>query len=163
MNESLKDQLKKLSSKMMIGKRVFPKISESEVKRGTIVYLEMDSSDGLIITGGYDSRFKFITIVGETSDNYIVGSLLINTKNGHVNDYLRNTQYLLSSSNYPTILDYDSWLDCSQLFHIPKSKVLNGGYCGKLAESDMNAVLKTLENSTSISKKDKIRYGIIDK
>lgn len=160
MKESLAEQLKQ---KFVKKKRIFPTIKPEQVDKGSIVYVSLDPTDGITVNGGYKSRAKFITIIGELPDDYIVGSLLINTRANFANEYLESCQYPLKQSDYPDLLDYQSWLDCSKLWRIPKSKILTGGYCGKILEKDMKYIMQCLVDTPTISKKEKLLFGIIEK
>ena len=84
MKESLGEQLKK---EFVTGKRTYRKIKQGEIKQGTVVYLSMDQSDGLTLTDGYKSRYKYVTIIGETEDGYIIGSILIKSNANFFNQY----------------------------------------------------------------------------
>ena len=87
MKESLAEQLKQ---KFVKRKRIFPTIKPEQVDKGSIVYVSLDPTDGITVNGGYKSRAKFITIIGELPDDYIVGSLLINTRANFANKYLES-------------------------------------------------------------------------
>ena len=161
MKGNLAEQLK---NSMMIGsKKVFPLLKQEQIEKGAVVYLTLTEDEGLVLNQGYDSRNKFITIMKELPDEYIIGSLLINSDPNLKNTLIGDCQYPLKSTDYPDILEHLSWLDCSQIFRIPKTKVLKGGYCGKLNGEDMNLIWECLQNTKTISRKDKIRYGILDK
>ena len=161
MKGNLADQLKK--SMMISNKKAFPLVKQEQIKKGTVVYLALTEDEGLVLNQGYDSRNKFITILKELPDEYIIGSLLINSDPNLGNTLISDCQYPLKSTDYPDFLEHLSWLDCSQIFRIPKSKVLKGGYCGELNVNDMSLVWESLQNTKTISRKDKIRYGILDK
>ena len=161
MKENLAEQLK---NSMMIGsKKVFPLLKQEQIEKGAVVYLTLTEDEGLVLNQGYDSRNKFITILKELPDEYVIGSLLINSDPNLKDTLIGDCQYPLKSTDYPDFLEHLSWLDCSQIFRIPKTKVLKGGYCGKLHGEDMNLILECLQNTKTISRKDKIRYGILDK
>lgn len=161
MKGNLADQLK---NSMMIGSsKAFPLVKPEQIRKGAVVYLTLTEDEGLVLTQGYDSRNKFITILKELPDEYIIGSLLINSDPNLTTTLIGDCQYPLKASEYPDFLDYMSWLDCSQIFKIPKAKVMKGGYCGELKEQDMALVWECLQNTKTISMKDKIRYGILDR
>lgn len=161
MKANLAEQLK--DSMMMSNRKVFPLIKQEQIKKGSVVYLTLTEDEGLVLNQGYDSRNKFITVLKELPDEYIIGSLLINSNPNLKNTLIGDCQYPLKSSDYPDFLEHLSWLDCSQVFRIPKVKVLRGGYCGELKNDDMDLIWECLRNTKTISRKDKIRYGILDK
>lgn len=75
---------------------------------------------------------------------------------------LELANFPLKLKDYPSILDYDSWLDCSQLFRIAKKKVLSRGeFCGNIIQSDWDLILPFLRETEAISNKEKREFGII--
>ena len=164
MKESLADQL---SQKLGIVKktsvkeksRSFPSMSEGHISKGSVVYLPLSEEEGLHFTDGYDVRNKFVTIIGVLPDGTVIGSLLVNTKASAGNEKVEQCQYPLKKEKYAW-LDYSSWLDCSRIVPIARSKVLSGRYCGKLSDEDFNLVVQCIKNTTLISNKIKKKYGI---
>ena len=164
MKESLADQL---SQKLGIAKktsakeksRSFPSMSEGCISKGNVVYLPLSEEEGLHLTDGYDVRNKFVTIVGVLPDGTVVGSLLVNTKASAGNEKVDQCQYPLKKEKYDW-LDYSSWLDCSRIVPIARSKVLSGKHCGKLSDEDFGLVIQCIKDTTLISNKIKKKYGI---
>lgn len=169
MKETLAEQLSRLTGKDIPQKqikknkkKVFPAINKAQLVRGSIVYLPLSAEEGLIITDGYEERNKFIVIVGLTADGFVIGSLLINTNANNATKELGNCQFPLYVKDYQTILDYNSWLDCSQLFRISCSKVLaSGQYCGAVTQRDWDLVLPFLIENEAISNREKKEFGIL--
>lgn len=52
----------------------------SSVKVGDIIYVSLNEEDGLILKDGYDSRRKYIVVIGFTPEGVAIGALLINSK-----------------------------------------------------------------------------------
>ena len=151
--------MKESSSKKQ--KKAYPAIVEAQLCKGTIAYLPLGSEDGLIVTGGYKYRNKYIVIVGITEDGFIVGSLLINTKAHDATPELGACQFPLKQKDYPTNLKYKSWLDCSQLFRLEKNNMLKyAQYCGLLTEKDSSLLYSHLHESTMLSNKEKKEFGL---
>ena len=142
-------------------KKVYPAISEAQLCKGTIAYLPLGSDEGLIVTGGYKYRNKYIVIVGITEDEFVVGSLLINTKAHDATPELGACQFPLEQKDYPEILDYKSWLDCSQLFRIEKNKMLrHAQFCGSIRYKDSYLLFSYLHESTMLSNREKKEFGL---
>ena len=142
-------------------KKVYPAISEVQLCKGTIAYLPLGSEEGLIVTGGYKYRNKYIVIVGITENEFVVGSLLINTKAHDATPELGACQFPLEQKDYPEILDYKSWLDCSQLFRIEKNKMLrHAQFCGSITEQDSSLLFSYLHESTMLSNREKKEFGL---
>lgn len=168
MKETLAEQLSHLTGKSLPEKKVlkkrkkFPRVKEEDLVRGSVIYIPLSADEGLVVTGGYTERNKFVTIIGITEDGFVIGSLLINTNPNDSTKELGACQFPLKCKDYPSILDYDSWLDCSQLFRIAKRKILNRGeFCGSIIQSDWDLILPFLRETETLSNREKREFGII--
>ena len=170
MKESMAKQLAKLTgqplpqinNKPEKRKRQFQAAQEENLQKGHILFVPLSEEEGLVVKGGYPDQNKFITIVGIATDGSIIGSLLINTDPNETTPELRACQYQLRRSDYPMILDYNSWLDCSQLFRIPINKILaKGKYCGKITNNDWGYIERFLVSTDVLSNAEKREFGII--
>lgn len=156
------DTLSKIKS-ILEGKE---KADMSSVKIGDIIYVSLDKEDGLILNSGFTDRKKYIVIVGFTPEGIAIGALLINSKITefkYQNKDFLECQYPLLCNNYPNILEYNSWLDCSDIFEIPKVKITSkcGLVKGCLNEEDTTNVMTVLRNTDVIDNATKRRFGII--
>ncbi len=141
------------------------KVNVSLLKVGDIIYIALDEDDGLTLNKGYSTRRKYIVIVGFTPEGIAIGALLINshlTQSKRSQEFL-DCQYLLLRRTYPTILDYDSWLDCSDIFELSKDKISErkARLKGHLTEEDKERVLGILRTTDMIDNITKRRFGII--
>lgn len=141
------------------------KVNISSVKIGDIIYVPLDEEDGLVLKDGYNTRKKYIVIIGFTSEGVAVGALLINSKidPSKRTQELLGCQYPLLHRHYPTILDYDSWLDCSDIFELSGVKIIrkNGLLKGCLTDDDRERVMAFLKETDVIDNITKRRFGII--
>lgn len=141
------------------------KVDMSSVKVGDIIYVPLDEEDGLILKDGYKDRLKYIVIIGFTPEGVAVGALLINSEidPSKRSPELLDCQYPLLHRDYSHILDYDSWLDCSDIFEIPKLKITDkdGKMKGCLTEEDKERVMDFLKETDVFDNVTKRRYGII--
>lgn len=140
-------------------------VDMASVKVGDIIYVSLDEEDGLVLKDGYKERRKYIVIIGFTPEGMAVGSLLVNSKITPLKrsgEWL-DSQYPLLARNYRHILDYDSWLDCSDIFEIPASKIADKGgrLKGALTDEDRERVMGFLRETDLFDKVTKKRYGII--
>lgn len=154
--------LEKLKAAMDEAERV----DMSSVKIGDIIYVPMDEEDGLILKNGYDDRKKYIVIIGFTPEGVAIGALLINSEidsSKKRSEELLNSQYPLLVRNYRSILDYDSWLDCSDIFELSKLKITekDGKLKGCLTPEDRERVMAFLKETEVFDNATKKRYGII--
>lgn len=135
------------------------------MKVGDIIYVPLDEEDGLILKDGYKDRLKYIVIIGFTPEGVAVGALLINSEidPSKRSPELFDCQYPLLRRDYSHILDYDSWLDCSDIFEIPKLKITDraGKMKGRLTEEDKERVMDFLKETDVFDNVTKRRYGII--
>lgn len=141
------------------------KVDMSSIKVGDIIYMPLDEDDGLILKNGYKDRLKYIVIIGFTPEGVAVGALLINSEidPSKRSEELLDCQYPLLARHYRTILDYDSWLDCSDIFEIPKLKIdaKMGKMKGCLIDEDRERVMKFLKASDVFDNATKRCFGII--
>ena len=114
---------------------------------------------------GYKDRNKYIVIIGFTPEGVAIGALLINSEidSSKRSEELLNCQYPLMVRNYRDILDYDSWLDCSDIFELSKLKITekNGKLKGCLISEDRERVIQFLRETEVFDNATKRRYGII--
>jgi hypothetical protein len=141
------------------------KVNISSIKVGDIIYIPLDEEDGLTLKNGYKDRRKYIVIIGFTPEGIAVGALLINSKidpSNHSKEFL-DCQYQLKVRNYREILDYDSWLDCSDIFEIPKLKLRDkdGKKKGSLIDEDKKRIMEFLKETDVFDNATKKHYGII--
>lgn len=141
------------------------KVNMSSIKVGDIIYVPLDEEDGLTLKEGYKERRKYIVIIGFTPEGIAVGALLINSEidPSKRSQELLDCQYPLQARNYRAILDYDSWLDCSDIFEIPKLKISykEGKFKGSLTTEDRERVMDFLKETDVFDNATKRYYGII--
>lgn len=136
----------------------------NNIRVGDIIYITLSRKDGLIVKWPHKTRRKYIVILGHDSDTLFLGYLLINSKSNKQRfPAISSSQYLLKRNIYPNILNYDSWLDCSEIFEI---EISNFNYkiirkAGQLTIQDLAGVLDLLKSSELISEEQKERFGII--
>jgi hypothetical protein len=139
--------------------------SIADLTIGTVVYVEKDKNDGLTLTSGYTTRLKYVVVAGAKSDKKEVCAVLMNTDADYSDDPTwRADQYLLLQRDYPGILDYDSWLDCTdpKTLTVRKLKAKKAEVKGHLTDDDLKAVMSKLKNSEFISTHLKKIYGILN-
>lgn len=137
--------------------------SAADLPVGTVVYVEMDKNDGLTLTGGYTTRLKYVVVAGAKSDQKEICAVLVNTDADYSDDPdWRAEQYPLLQRNYPGILDYNSWLDCTdpKTLTIRKLKAKKAEVKGRLNDDDLKAVMTKLKNNDFIDPHIKKVYGI---
>ncbi|MBD5181590.1 MAG: hypothetical protein HDS98_03465 [Bacteroidales bacterium] len=139
--------------------------SGPRIHLGDILYLQLDEDDGLTLTGPYHTRRKYIVVIGFTPEGTAIGSLLINS---HIAIFKRSRelmdcQYPLLARHYPDILQYDSWLDCSDIFELPQNRLAEKNCIvkGQLITEDLERVTEFLIETDVFDNATKRRYGIL--
>ncbi len=142
------------------------KVDMSAMKVGDIIYVPLDKVDGLTLKEGYKDRLKYIVIIGFTLEGLAVGALLINSEiaPSKRSEELKDCQYQLLHRHYKHILNYDSWLDCSDIFEISKLKIVDKGgrVKGCLTDEDRERVIEFLKDTEVFDNATKRRFGIIE-
>jgi predicted rRNA methylase YqxC with S4 and FtsJ domains len=65
-------------------------------------------------------------------------------------------QYPVKQSDYPDVLEYNSYIDCSEIFEIGKEKIKKKGIVkGHLTEQDRELIINFLKETEVISVKEK--------
>lgn len=139
--------------------------ASADMNIGDIVYLEMDENGGLTLRNGYATRRKYVVIIGKNEKGNLVGSLIVNSK---ITPFKRTAvmqqyQYLLRQSDYPQILNYDSWLDCTELFELDANKIVSveGELKGKLTETDLANAMNLVKRCGFINRQAKEKFGLL--
>lgn len=144
--------------------------SEDKIKnpvrlsKGDIIEMELDENDGITLGGQYKTRIKYMVIIGVTSKGDIYGAYLINSKIPPFknNDIMKGYQYILLKDDYPKLLMYDSFLDCTEFFQINKKKMIarKAKNRGALLEKDLNNILRLTKSSLFLSEDQKRKFRL---
>lgn len=137
--------------------------SIDDLKVGTVVYVEMDKNDGLVLNDGYPTRLKYVVVAGAKTNRKEVIAVLINSEADFSNapDW-KAEQYPLLQCNYPVFLVRDSWVDCTdpKVLTVRKLKAKKAKVSGRLTPDDLNAVMTKLKGSDFIDTHTKKVFGI---
>lgn len=130
---------------------------------GDIIYYDMDRADGIVPNSGYDTRLKYVVVAGTKSNAKEVCAVLINSDNDHslAPDW-QAEQYLIRQTDYPAILDHDSWIDCTdpKELKVSKIKAKNAEKKGRLNDQDLANIMKHLKENDFIDSHTRKVYGI---
>lgn len=139
-------------------------VTMEKLVQGALVRAVLSMKEGLKFKDGRTEKPKRIVIIGvDRSNNLCFGTILINTKQNprsYYSDEFFVTQYCLRKEDYPDFLDYDSYVDCSNLFAIPFSVLARGEYFGVLNATDKSEIINILETTETIETSVKKRFGI---
>ena len=139
-------------------------VTEERIKIGALIRTILSENDGLTFKNGRKEKPKRLVVIGVDRETALCfGSVLVNTKLNpkaqYSAEYL-SAQYELKQENYPEFLDYNSFVDCGELFSIPVERLKQGEFFGFLTDEDRNGIFDLLETSDIFSTKQKKRYGI---
>lgn len=161
MKKNWKDALKEIQEE----NKVKEVVTEASFSVGAVLYMALDRTEGIIPTEGFLDRKKYFIVIGFTPEGNAIGALLINSNinpNVICTDELITCQYPIKQADYPEILDYNSFIDCSEIFEIKKEKIIReGAIKGHLTEQDRSLVIDFLKETDIITTKEKKRYGIL--
>ena len=137
-------------------------ITDEKLELGRVIELNLTREDGLIIERQYDTRRKYVVIIGVDGDRYLYASVLINHKSNNLTKELAETQYPISQKDYKLFLDSNSTIDCSTIFPIDRVRLkTDGKNLGLINSTDLANVLKTMTETELIEPKIKRKYGLI--
>ena len=139
-------------------------VTDERIAVGALIRTMLSESDGLVFKNGRTEKPKRLVVIGVDHEQALCfGSVLVNTKLNpkaqYSAEYL-SAQYELKQENYPEFLDYNSFVDCGELFSIPVERLKQGEFFGFLTDEDRNGIFDLLETSDIFSTKQKKRYGI---
>lgn len=134
-----------------------------DLQVGDIVYYDMDRADGIIPHEGFESRQKYVVVAGAKSNTKEICVVLINSEHNYssASDW-QAEQYMIAKTDYPGILDYDSWIDCTdpKELKVSKIKAKKAEKIGKLNDRDLNSVMKHLKENDFVDAHTRKVYGI---
>ena len=139
-------------------------VTDERIAVGALIRTMLSETDGLVFKNGRTEKPKRLVVIGVDHEQALCfGSVLVNTKLNpkaqYSEEYL-SAQYELKQENYPEFLDYNSFVDCGELFSIPVERLKQGEFFGFLTDEDRNGIFDLLETSDIFSTKQKKRYGI---
>ena len=139
-------------------------VTDERIAVGALIRTMLSETDGLVFQNGRTEKPKRLVVIGVDHEQALCfGSVLVNTKLNpkaqYSAEYL-SAQYELKQENYPEFLDYNSFVDCGELFSIPVERLKQGEFFGFLTDEDRNGIFDLLETSDIFSTKQKKRYGI---
>jgi hypothetical protein len=113
------------------------------------------------------AKVKRLIIVGFSKDRTSLATIYINSPSANIYPSARRNQLLFLEALNRDYLDWDSFVDCSNLkiknynevFLIVKNR--QEAVLGKISEQDLSAIRTLIIKSSTISPKNKKEYGFI--
>lgn len=139
-------------------------VTDERITIGALIRTVLSEADGLTFNNGRKEKPKRLIVIGVDRESALCfGSVLVNTKmnpQAQFSDEYLTAQYELKQEDYPEFLDYNSYVDCGELFSIPIERLKQGEFFGFLTDADRKGIFDILETSDIFSTKQKKRYGI---
>lgn len=139
-------------------------VTEERIKIGALIRTILSENDGLTFKDGRKEKPKRLVVIGVDRETALCfGAVLVNTKPSPKAEYSEeylSAQYELKQKDYPEFLQYNSYVDCGELFSISIEKLKQGEFFGFLNDEDCKGIFDILETSDIFSTKQKKRYGI---
>ena len=137
-------------------------ITDEKLVPGRIIEIELNEEDGLKLKGNYKTRRKYIVVISVDSERVIYATFLINSESYDLTDELADLQYPLCAKDYPNFLKHKSYLDCSYLLPIDRTRLKNEGKDkGILTERDLQDAIQAIKESKTIEPKTKKKYNLM--
>lgn len=140
------------------------KVTDERITVGSLIRTLLSENDGLTFKDGRKEKPKRLIVIGVDRETALCfGSILVNTKpspKANLSEEYLTAQYELKQIDYPEFLQYNSYVDCGELFSIPIDRLKQGEFFGYLTDADREAIFDILETSDIFSTKEKKRYGI---
>lgn len=139
-------------------------VTDERIAIGALIRTVLSEADGLTFKNGRKEKPKRLIVIGVDRESALCfGSVLVNTQmnpQAQFSDEYLTAQYELKQEDYPEFLDYNSYVDCGELFSIPIERLKQGEFFGFLTDADRKGIFDILETSDIFSAKQKKRYGI---
>jgi hypothetical protein len=140
------------------------KIIGIQTEVGSIYLTDFGGEDeGFVLKAGNKRQSKFFIIIGNDAEGNAMGVIFVNTEPHPRVSYeaeFINTQYYILKRVYPDFLEYDSYVDCSQIRRLDNLRMQKCQFVGALIETDLEIIMDILINSETIPLKQKKKYGI---
>lgn len=133
----------------------------ADVNAGDIFRVTMNRANGITPPKGDESRDKFFVVLGFDDDGNVYGGVIFNSlMNLNLPPFIQTMQYAIKKDSYG-FLAHDSYIDCSAIKSVRKTKLLKSTYLGTLKATDMNDIITKIKGNSRISKIELKRFGII--
>lgn len=133
----------------------------SEIKIGDVFRITMNKANGITPKPGDNSRDKFFVVLGFDGNGNVYGGVIFNSYvNINLPPFVQAMQHLVKGGDYE-FLSHDSYIDCSSIKTVKKSKLLKSYSLGKLSTNDVSNVCEKIRNNTRISKVELRKFGLL--
>lgn len=137
-------------------------IAQDNIEIGDIHFLKhLDKSNGITPKKGDASRDKFFVVLGFDEDGNVIGGVVINSRiNYKLPYYITNYMMSITVEQFP-FLNYNSFIDCSQLKICERGKFTRNTYRGSVPNKEMlELIMNTVKESPTANKQQLREFGI---
>ncbi|WP_294629775.1 hypothetical protein [uncultured Bacteroides sp.] len=121
----------------------------------------MNKANGITPKPGDTSRDKYFVVLGFDSDGNVYGGVIFNSYiNMNLPPFVQAMQHSVRKEDYD-FLSYDSYIDCSSIKTVKKTKLLKSRNAGTLEKKDVTIVCEKIKENSHISKAELKRFGLI--
>lgn len=132
-----------------------------DVKVGDVFRVTMNKANSITPHEGDKSRDKFFVVLGFDEDGNVYGGVIFNSLvNLNLPPFIQAMQHAIKKGSYG-FLSHDSYIDCSSIKSVRKTKLLKSQHVGTLKTVDTIDVITKIKSNTRISKIELKRFGII--
>ena len=118
------------------------------VEIGQIYRIKADERNGITPKTGMLFRPKFFVVVGFDNQGNVYGGVVFDSdiNRDFVNHDFEDFFFPIKSSKYE-FLDHDSYIDCRKMKPSTLETLLEGEFCGHIAQDDFSNIIKLLKMS----------------
>ncbi len=146
---------------MDISEGLIKTLMDNSIEIGDVYYIVMDKDDGIIPKDGYETRKKYFIVLGVDGDGNIYGGLVINSKiNTNLPVIVKQYHMKISKEKY-SFLNYDSFVNCSQLLTTTLQKLLGCRKIGQIMKEDLDLIIEAICESPNENKMRLREFGLI--
>jgi len=135
------------------------------IEPGDVFLMTLTEDEGVTPKNKEDnSRNKFFIVLGKDSNDDLIGFVLVNSAiNPGLPQVLKDLHYPLSASKY-SFLKKNSFVDCSDLKTITKSKFdsMFSGEKDKIESEDLDLIVEALKSSPKAIPKKLKKFGLFN-
>ena len=138
-------------------------LKEMAVCPGSVFRMRFYPQDGVVPkSDGDTSRDKYFVILGKDNAGGYVALSLINTEiNENLKKRIGTFQYHINCADYDFLDGKDRFVDCYDMKEVTFTRIVeHGDYTGIITETDLNAIIKLVNNSPIVSMAKLKKYGI---
>lgn len=128
---------------------------------GDVIYVTLDSSNGIKPHAGFSSRRKYYVVLGFSENSVFVGGVVFNSRiNLNMPETIRGYHYPVKSSAY-SFLSHDSFINCATIIQSSIGKLEGGTVVGRLVHDDLEVVLGSVRECPAIPFAVKKYFGLV--